>query len=136
MPTAMLHELLVIVALVIANGVLAGAEIAVVALRSSRARELAERRTRATRALIQLRRDPERFLATVQIGITVIGAAAAAYGGGSFAVHLAPALERAGGYVRSRLAASLNLKRTPKLSFNLVGMVEPGPSERFEGGDL
>ncbi len=87
----MLHELFVIVALVLANGVLAGAEIAVVALRATQAEELAESR-RAGKALRGLRGNPERFIATVQIGMTVISAAAAAYGGGSFAVHLAPAL--------------------------------------------
>jgi putative hemolysin len=40
----------------------------------------------------RLRDAPEQFLATVQIGITVIGATAAAFGGASLARHIAPAL--------------------------------------------
>lgn len=87
----MLDELLVIVALVLANGVLAGAEIAVIAVRGARADELSRSRP-SDRALRQLRANPERFFATVQIGITVISAAAAAYGGSSFAAHLVPTL--------------------------------------------
>jgi ribosome-binding factor A len=36
------------------------------------------------------------------------------------------ALTRAGGFVHARLASHLNLKRTPKLTFTFIGMVEPG----------
>lgn len=46
-----------------------------------------------------LRRDPERFLATVQIGITVVGASAAAFGGASFAARLAPTIATVPGLV-------------------------------------
>ena len=91
---AIVTELLVILALVLVNGVLAGAEIAVVALRGSRLDQLvAEKSTRA-RSVKALRDDPERFLATVQIGITVIGALAGAFGGATFAKDLAPLLAR------------------------------------------
>lgn len=38
--------------------------------------------------------DPERFLATVQIGITLVSATAAAYGGASIASRIAPWLEQ------------------------------------------
>ncbi|MDC3989302.1 HlyC/CorC family transporter [Polyangium jinanense] len=91
---AIVTELLVILALVLVNGILAGAEIAVVALRGSRLDQLvAEKSTRA-RAVKALRDDPERFLATVQIGITVIGALAGAFGGATFAEDLAPLFRR------------------------------------------
>jgi putative hemolysin len=86
----MWSEFWMILALILASGVFAGAEIAVVALRATRVRELAESGDRAARALEQLRRDPERFLSTVQVVITVIGAAAAAFGGAAFAEDLAP----------------------------------------------
>lgn len=77
------------------SGLLAGAEIAVVAFRRARLADgrRADRRLRAVRAL---RGDPDRFIATVQIGITVIGAAAAAFGGASFSHRVAPLLHRAG----------------------------------------
>ncbi|WP_420829746.1 hemolysin family protein [Polyangium aurulentum] len=81
-------------ALVLVNGVLAGAEIAVVALRSSRLDRLVAEKSRRARAVKALRDDPERFLATVQIGITVIGALAGAFGGATFAEDLAPLLQR------------------------------------------
>jgi putative hemolysin len=88
-------ELFVIVALVLLNGLFAGAEIAVIALRSTRVDELASVHP-AGKHLAALRRDPERFLATVQIGITTVGAAAAAFGGATFAAHLAEQLTRLG----------------------------------------
>ena len=67
-----------------------GAEIAVLSLRKTRLAELLEQDSVRARAVDDLRRDPERFLATVQIGITVVGASAAAFGGASFAERLAP----------------------------------------------
>ena len=77
-----------------AGGVFAGAEIAVVALRKTRVQELLDDERRGARALARLREDPERFLATVQVGITVIGATAAALGGASISERLVPWLER------------------------------------------
>jgi len=82
-------ELTTIFALILANGFFAGAEIAVVALRKSRIEELAEEGRRSARAVLALRENPERFLATVQVGITVVSATAAAFGGESIAKRLA-----------------------------------------------
>ncbi|MRG96123.1 hemolysin family protein [Polyangium spumosum] len=87
---AIVTELLVIFALVLVNGVLAGAEIAVVALRGSRLDQLVAEKSSRARAVKNLRDNPERFLATVQIGITVIGALAGAFGGATFAEDIAP----------------------------------------------
>jgi putative hemolysin len=86
-------ELIVIMALVVSSGIFAGAEIAVVALRKTRLIELAEEGHSSARVLLILREEPERFLATVQVGITVIGATAAAFGGASIAQRLTPLLE-------------------------------------------
>jgi putative hemolysin len=83
-------ELLIIVGLILVNGVFAGAEIAIVSVRASRLRELAEAGSRSAQSLIELRSDPERFLSTIQVVITVVGAAAAAFGGAAFAADLAP----------------------------------------------
>lgn len=80
----------------LASGVFAGAEIAVVALRKTRVNELAEEGRGSGRALLALREQPERFLATVQVGITVIGATAAAFGGATIGAQLTPLLERTG----------------------------------------
>lgn len=86
------NELVIIFLLVLANGFFAGAEIAVVALRKSRIEELAEKGSGSAGAVLALRAQPERFLATVQVGITVVGATAAAFGGASIADRLTPML--------------------------------------------
>lgn len=60
-------------------------------VRAGRVREIAESGDARARALLRLRDDPETFLATVQVGITVVGAAAGAFGGARFAQDLEPA---------------------------------------------
>jgi putative hemolysin len=92
----LLQELLIILGLVLLNGVFAGAEIALIAMRRSRLRELASEGSRSARAALSLRERPERLLATVQIGITVVGATAAAYGGSAVARDLTPILRELG----------------------------------------
>jgi putative hemolysin len=89
-----LFELAIILVLVLANGIFAAAEIAVVSVRRTRLEELADNGRRAARAVLSLKSDPERFLATVQIGITVVSATAAAFGGASLARHIAPLFAR------------------------------------------
>jgi putative hemolysin len=89
-----LSEFLTILALILVNGTLAGAEIAIIAVRRTRLSELVESGVRAALAVKTLRDDPERFLATVQIGITVVGSTAAALGGATFVTALEPALRR------------------------------------------
>jgi putative hemolysin len=89
----MARELVVIVFLMLLNGLFAGAEIAVLSVRKTRLAELIEQGLRGARAVSWLRQEPERFLATVQVGITVVGTTAAAFGGealaGDFAAMLA-----------------------------------------------
>ncbi len=75
----------------LANGVFSGAEIAVLSIRRTRLAQLVEEGRASARAVKKLRDAPEQFLATVQIGITVIGATAAAFGGASLARRIAPA---------------------------------------------
>lgn len=86
----MLLEFLVILVLVLVNGLFAGAEIAVVAFERSRLTPLVEAGARRARAVQELRSNPDRFFATVQIVITVVGATAGAFGGATFARDLAP----------------------------------------------
>jgi len=87
-----MSELVIIALLVLANGVFAGAEIAVLTVRAARMQELVDRGSRGARAVLALKNQPERFLATVQVGITVVGASAAAFGGASLAADLEPYL--------------------------------------------
>ena len=81
----MLTEILIVVSLLVMNGVFASAEIAVLSVRKTRITELVEQGVKGAAAVAWLRRQPERFLATVQIGITVVGTTAAAFGGDSLA---------------------------------------------------
>jgi putative hemolysin len=66
----------------------------VVSIRKTRIQALLDEKRSGAQALAALRETPERFLATVQIGITVVSTAAAAFGGSSFAAHLAPLFAR------------------------------------------
>ena len=89
----MLFEILVLLALVVVNGLFSGAEIATVTLRKTRIDQLLQEGKASARAVAQLRANPERLLATVQIGITVISAAAAAYGGDTLSERVTPWVE-------------------------------------------
>ncbi|WNG28288.1 HlyC/CorC family transporter [Cystobacter fuscus] len=82
--------------LVLANGIFAGAELALISIRKTRLQELIDQRSAAALAVKALRDNPERFLATVQIGITVVGSTAAAFGGASIAQRLSVPLEGLG----------------------------------------
>ena len=80
----------------LANGIFAGAELALISIRKTRLQELLEQRSSGARAVKALRDNPERLLATVQIGITVVGSTAAAFGGASIAQRLRGPLEGLG----------------------------------------
>jgi putative hemolysin len=88
--------LLIVFGLLMANGLFAGAEIAVLSVRKTRLREFIRRKDRRALALNRLREQPERFLATVQIAMTTIGTAAAAFGGARMEGELAPSLHAIG----------------------------------------
>ena len=87
-----LAELFIVLGLTLLNGIFSGAEIAVVSVRRTRLQQLVDQRRSGARALASLRELPERFFATVQIGITVVATAAAAFGGLTMARHLEPHL--------------------------------------------
>ena len=82
--------------LTLANGVFAGAEIALLNVRKSRVRELAEKGSSSARSVETLRENPERLFATVQVALTVISSAAAAYGGASVSDDVAAYLAATG----------------------------------------
>jgi putative hemolysin len=73
----------------------AGAEIALVSLRESQVRALADASPRGAR-VAKLVADPTRFLAAVQVGVTLAGFLSAAFGGARFADRVAPDLEQLG----------------------------------------
>ena len=74
-------ELVLIGALILLNAFFAGAEMAVVSARTARLRALAEDGNPRAAAALRLKLDPDRFLATVQVGVTLVGTLASAVGG-------------------------------------------------------
>ncbi|HYE88456.1 MAG TPA: hemolysin family protein [Vicinamibacterales bacterium] len=81
-------ELIVIFLLILANGVFAMSEIAVVAARKVRLQQRAEDGDERAKAALALAHDPNKFLSTVQFGITLVGVLAGAYGGANIAARL------------------------------------------------
>jgi putative hemolysin len=86
-------EILFILLLLIANGLFAMSEIALVSARKTRLQRRAESDVGA-RVALELANSPDRFLSTVQIGITLIGILAGAFGGATISAHLAEHLNR------------------------------------------
>ena len=81
-----------ILVLLLANGVLAMSEIAVVSARKTRLKNLAERGNKRAKAAFRLANEPGVFLSTVQVGISLVGVVAGAFGGATIAVRLEPFL--------------------------------------------
>jgi len=77
----LLLELLLIFLLILLNGFFAAAEISLISLRKSRVRHLVKSGNLIARRIQKLQEDPERFLATIQTGVTLIGTLAATLGG-------------------------------------------------------
>jgi putative hemolysin len=78
-------ELFVICCLLLVNGLLAMAEIAVVSARKARLQVLADRGDVRARQALSIAEQPTRFLSTIQIGITLIGILAGVFGGARLA---------------------------------------------------
>lgn len=88
-------ELIIVFILILANGFFSGSELAIISARKSTvARLIAEGNSRA-RIVDKLQKDPHRFLATVQIGVTVVGSLASAVGGAAAIEYLKPLLDSA-----------------------------------------
>ena len=85
-------EIIVIVMLIMVNGFLAMAEIAVVSAKKAVLRRKAEKGDLKAKAALEMAESPTRFLSTIQIGITLIGILAGAYGGATLADKLADLL--------------------------------------------
>lgn len=87
-------DLLIIMGCLFVNALLAGAEIAFVAVNKPYLRELVRQGHKRAQLLLHLRENPERTLSVVQIGITLVGALAGAVGGAGAEELLSPSFER------------------------------------------
>ena len=86
-------EAILIALLILLNGYLAGTEIAVVTARKSTIQHLAENGRRNAKIFLKLKEEPDRFLATVQIGVTAVNVLASAVGGAAAIKAIKPILE-------------------------------------------
>ncbi len=89
----MWSDIVFIIIFIIINGFFAAAEIAVIATRRIRIRKLVEEGNKNALILQKFKEDPDRFLATIQIGITFAGVIAAAIGGATAIQVIKPAIQ-------------------------------------------
>jgi putative hemolysin len=89
-------DLVIILALIAFNGVLALAELAIVSSREARLKAMARRGSRGAQCALDLGSDPGRFLSTVQTGITLIAILSGAFSGENFGAPVAQRLQLAG----------------------------------------
>ncbi len=86
-------EILLISIFILINGFFAASEIAVVTSRKSRIKQLMEEGSKNAIVLNKLKETPDRFLATIQIGVTLAGAIASAVGGAAAVKVIKPLLK-------------------------------------------
>jgi magnesium and cobalt exporter, CNNM family len=86
-------EIILIILLLIANGLFSMSEMAVVSARKARLKKRASDGDKGAQAALELADNPGSFLSTVQIGITLVGILAGAFGGATISKKLAPHLK-------------------------------------------
>ncbi len=87
-------EIIIILILIICNGILAMTEIALVSARKTRLETDAKRGSKSARTALRLANEPDTFLSTIQIGITLIGILTGLYSGDSLAGYLAEPISK------------------------------------------
>ncbi len=92
----MLTQVVLILLLIVINGLFAMAEIAVISARKTRLQQRASEGDKGALVALELADTPNRFLSTVQVGITLIGVLSGAVGGATVAGDLAALLQRVG----------------------------------------
>lgn len=83
----MIQEIIIILVLILLNGILSASEIAIVSSRKARLQTNGEKSPGAAKAL-ELKENPNQFLSTIQIGITLIGILTGFFSGGSISSYL------------------------------------------------
>ena len=83
-----IDEIIIIVGLIVLNGIFAMSEVALISARKSRLTADAKKGSKSARVALKLANEPDRFLSTVQIGITLIGILTGIYSGNKIAAEL------------------------------------------------
>jgi putative hemolysin len=89
-------QILLVAVLILLNGYFAAAEIALVSARRAAIKMLADEGSPRARAVLRLTEDPSRFLAAIQVGITLVGFGASATAAVTLAAPVARWLESLG----------------------------------------
>jgi putative hemolysin len=87
-------ELLIILLLILLNGLFSMSEAAVISSRKARLQPMAERGEPGAQTALELAQAPNRFLSTVQVGITLVGVLTGAFGGATIAAEIATPLRQ------------------------------------------
>jgi putative hemolysin len=128
-------EIILVLVLILVNAAFSGSEMALVSLRDTQVQKL-ERQSRRGRKLARLTRDPNRFLATIQIGITLAGFLASA----AAAVSLSEPLIKPLGFLGSAARPVAVVIVTMVLTFVTLVIGELAPKrvamQRTEGWAL
>ena len=83
------YNILVVLLLILLNGLLAMAELAIISARRVRLQQMARQGNKGAQIALNLAGAPNRFLSTVQVGITLVGIFAGAFGGATIAEPVA-----------------------------------------------
>ncbi len=92
----LMDEILIILLLILFNGIFAMSEIAVIQARKTTLSNDEKKGSRGAKAALRLANDPDRFLSTVQIGITLIGILTGIYSGASLSGRFSDVFESFG----------------------------------------
>ena len=94
MSATITFEILFILLLLLGNGVFAMSELAIVSARKARLHQMSTAGSARARAALELANYPDRFLSTIQIGITLVGILAGAFGGATIAEQIGEQFSR------------------------------------------
>ena len=92
----LMDEILIILLLILLNGIFAMSEIAVIQARKTTLSNDEKKGSKAAKTALRLANDPDRFLSTVQIGITLIGILTGIYSGASLSGKFSDVFESFG----------------------------------------
>lgn len=90
----MYFEILILVFLILINGLFSMSEIALISAKKNRLQAKAKKGAKRAVIALELSEHPNRFLSTIQIGITLVGTLSGAYGGATVALYLSEALSQ------------------------------------------
>ncbi|MGG6297350.1 hemolysin family protein [Leptolyngbya sp. AN02str] len=113
-------EVFIVLLLILANAVFVLSEMAVVSARKARLQEMAERGNLKAEAALSLANEPNHFLSTVQIGITLIGILTGTFGGATIAAPLAEIMRQVPQLARYSQAIAIALVVISITYFTLI----------------